>query len=198
MASPDNELRLYFENAVESVTSAFTTIESDHAAIHRAEGYSAYVSTATVADGSSLLLGITTPTSTAGKYIHFKEGTMGMGNSPASFRFIEDAHATLTTATLAAYQRNRARNTTATASMCKILGNVVTTYTASTGTADTVLVQRNLYGAADSKVSADVSSQAYSEWVLAPGTNYMFVATNNSGTATSAYIDLYWYEEGRY
>lgn len=191
MATAENELRLYFENAVERITHGFTCIESDHAAIHKAEGFSAYLTTATVAAGASLAMSIITPTSTASKYLHFKEGTMTLGASPSSFRFIESGSHTLTTATLTAYQRNRCRPTSTTQAVIK--GNTIATYTSAAG--EIILARKDESSEAGKGVYTSIDTQEYAEWVLAPGTPYLFVVTNNSGTATSGHIDLYWYEE---
>jgi hypothetical protein len=74
--------------------------------------------------------------------------------------------------------------------------------TYSDALSQTVLKVHNLLGVAavsgNSAIGDSVETQAYAEWVLAPGKLYALVVTNNSGTQTSAYADLFWYEEDKF
>lgn len=189
-----SDIRLYMENSLDRVTQAFGSIDVAHKNIHNGEGYELVYSTATVAAGSSLIVNIHTPTLTASKpYAHFQDALTELGSSPARFRFIEGGNAALATSTLTAYNKNRFFASTAPSNVV-CMGAVVATYTAAGG--EVVISDSKKSSQASQRIFNSIGKENTQEWVLANDQDYTFVVTNDSSTATSAEIHLFWYEEG--
>ena len=174
-----------FVTAIERITGAFRTIETEHAYIHEGIFYESY-NKFTLAAGAKRVVTIKPA---AGTYLHYRPTNLVTSADKVTIEFYEGATVTAATGT-AATPSNHNRNST--------LASKVTLLDAPTVTADgTKFAQVYIPGATGTGgtrtgASAGVSN---SEWVLKPNTVYMVKVTNGSSGSNDIQINFQWYEE---
>ena len=174
-----------FVTAIERITGAFRTIETEHAYIHEGIFYESY-NKFTLAAGAKRVVTIKPA---AGTYLHYRPTNLVTSADKVTIEFYEGATVTAATGT-AATPSNHNRNST--------LASKVTLLDAPTVTADgTKFAQVYIPGATGlggtrTGASAGVSN---SEWVLKPNTVYMIRVTNGSSGSNDIQVNFQWYEE---
>ena len=174
-----------FVTAIERITGAFRTIETEHAYIHEGIFYESY-NKFTLAAGAKRVVTIKPAT---GTYLHYRPTNLVTSADKVTIEFYEGATVTAATGT-AATPSNHNRNST--------LASKVTLLDAPTVTADgTKFAQVYIPGATGTGgtrtgASAGVSN---SEWVLKPDTVYMIRVTNGSSGSNDIQVNFQWYEE---
>ena len=174
-----------FVTAIERITGAFRTIETEHAYIHEGIFYESY-NKFTLAAGAKRVVTIKPA---AGTYLHYRPTNLVTSADKVTIEFYEGATVTAATGT-AATPSNHNRNST--------LASKVTLIDAPTVTADgTKFAQVYIPGATGTGgtrtgASAGVSN---SEWVLKPDTVYMIRVTNGSSGSNDIQVNFQWYEE---
>ena len=174
-----------FVTAVERITGAFRTIETEHSYIHEGIFFESY-NKFTLAAGATKVVTIKPA---AGTYLHYRPTNLVTSADKVTIEFYEGATVTAATGT-AVTPSNHNRNST--------LASKVTLLDAPTVTANgTKFAQVYIPGATGTGgtrtgASAGVSS---SEWVLKPDTVYMVKVTNGSSGSNDIQINFQWYEE---
>ena len=174
-----------FVTAIERITGAFRTIETEHAYIHEGIFYESY-NKFTLAGGATRVVTIKPA---AGTYLHYRPTNLVTSADKVTIEFYEGATLTAATGT-AATPSNHNRNST--------LASKVTLLDAPTVTANgTKFAQVYIPGATGTGgtrtgASAGVSN---SEWVLKPNTVYMVKVINGSSGSNDIQINFQWYEE---
>ena len=174
-----------FVTAIERITGAFRTIETEHAYIHEGIFYESY-NKFTLAAGAKRVVTIKPA---AGTYLHYRPTNLVTSADKVTIEFYEGATVTAATGT-AVTPSNHNRNST--------LASKVTLLDAPTVTADgTKFAQVYIPGATGTGgtrtgASAGVSN---SEWVLKPNTVYMIRVTNGSSGSNDIQVNFQWYEE---
>ena len=174
-----------FVTAIERITGAFRTIETEHAYIHEGIFYESY-NKFTLAAGAKRVVTIKPA---AGTYLHYRPTNLVTSADKVTIEFYEGATVTAATGT-AATPSNHNRNSA--------LASAVTLLDAPTVTANgTKFAQVYIPGATGTGgtrtgASAGVSN---SEWVLKPNTVYMVKVTNGSSGSNDIQINFQWYEE---
>ena len=174
-----------FVTAIERITGAFRTIETEHAYIHEGIFYESY-NKFTLAAGATRVVTIKPAT---GTYLHYRPTNLVTSADKVTIEFYEGTTVTAATGT-AATPSNHNRNST--------LASKVTLLDAPTVTANgTKFAQVYIPGATGTGgtrtgASAGVSN---SEWVLKPNTVYMVKVTNGSSGSNDIQINFQWYEE---
>jgi hypothetical protein len=156
-------------------------ITSDHASIHKGEGFSISGIFSNLGNGASTNYAFKTPTIESGKVIHWKYREVQSSSSKIKVEFIESpTNAPTGGNDLVAY--NRRRSSTNTTSMQSI--KTGTTY--------------NSAGATIIDVSQYIGGQPRSndiEFVLKPDTWYVVLITNATGGGVDVSFFDFWYEE---
>ena len=174
-----------FVTAMERITGAFRTIETEHAYIHEGIFFESY-NKFTLAASAKRVITLKTPTA---KYLHYRPTTLVTSADKVLIEFYEGATVTAATGTaVTPSNHNRA----------SALTSGVTLLDAPTVTADgTKFAQVYIPGATGlggtrTGSSAGVSN---SEWVLKPNTTYMIRVTNSSSGSNDIQVNFQWYEE---
>ena len=174
-----------FVTAIERITGAFRTIETEHAYIHEGIFYESY-NKFTLAAGAKRVVTIKAP---VGKYLHYRPTNLVTSADKVTIEFYEGATVTAETGT-AVTPSNHNRNSTLTSG--------VTLLDAPTVTADgTKFAQVYIPGATGTGGTRTGASAGLSnsEWVLKPNTVYMIRVTNGSSGSNDIQINFEWYEE---
>lgn len=174
-----------FVTAVERITGAFRTIETEHSYIHEGIFFESY-NKFTLTTAATKLITLKTP---AAKYLHYRPTNLVTSADKVLIEFYEGATVTAATGT-AVTPANHNRNSTFTSG--------VTLLDAPTVTADgTKFTQVYIPGATGTGgtrtgASAGVSN---SEWVLKPNTTYLIKVKNGSSGSNDIQVNFQWYEE---
>lgn len=174
-----------FEVAVERITGAFRTIETEHSYIHEGIFFESYNKFTLAAAGTKLVT-LKTP---AAKYLHYRPTNLVTSADKVLIEFYEGATVTAATGT-AVTPSNHNRNSA--------LASGVTLLDAPTVTANgTKFAQVYIPGATGTGGTRTGSSAGVSnsEWVLKPNTTYMIKVTNSSSGSNDIQVNFQWYEE---
>lgn len=174
--------------AVESFTSAFKMITTDHAYIHDGIAYRVMGKTGSLAAGAKANVALTTPAGTV-SYVHMRPAAFASTANLLEVRVTEGETVTGGTAITPANQnRNASRASTVVVKSGVTVtpaGLNVGTYSIGSGGAPSVPQSGSGFGQDN-------------EILLKPATTYVFEFENTgSTTATVAYYNLFWYEEKR-
>jgi hypothetical protein len=169
-------------NVIERVTGAKTTINSDHRAIHKGEGFGISGIFVNVANGATVNYAFKTPTVASGKYVHLKYNDISAaGNKIRVDLFEAPTNAPTLGSDLSTINRRRV-GTPAVSNMQAVK---------SAMTIDTT-------GAVTLETKQFISGQTRPidiEFVLKPDTWYIRTFTNSTGSASDISFFEFWYEE---
>ena len=169
-------------NIVEAVTGAIKTITSDHAAIHKGEGFGISGIFSGVANSSTVNYAFKTPSVASGKHIHLKyKDIQATANKIRVDLYEAPTNAPTNGTDLTPVNRNRVGTPTATSMQAVKSGMTL-----------------DLTGATLLNSEQFVSNQARSldiEYVLKPNTWYVRTFTNGTGGAADISFFEFWYEE---
>jgi hypothetical protein len=174
--------------AVESFTSAFKMVTTDHAYIHAGIAYRVMGKTVSLAAGAKANVALTTPADTVG-YAHMRPAAFASTANILEVRVTEGE--TITGGSVIT-PVNQNRNSSRVSAVVAKSGVTVTpaglnvgTYSIGSGGAPSVPRSGGGFGQDN-------------EILLKPATTYVFEFENiGSSTATVAYYNLFWYEEKR-
>ena len=174
-----------FVTAIERLTGAFRTIETEHAYIHEGIFFESY-NKFTLAAGATKVI---TLKAAAGTYLHYRPTSLVTSADKVLIEFYEGA--TVTAATGAAVTTtNHNRNSALTSTTTLLDAPTVTAN--GTKFAQVYIPGATGTGGTRTGASAGVSN---SEWVLKPNTAYMIKVTNSSSGSNDIQVNFQWYEE---
>ena len=174
-----------FAGTVERVTSAFKTIETEHAYIHEGIFFESY-NKFTLAAGATRVVTIKPA---AGTYLHYRPTNLVTSADKVTIEFYEGATVTAATGT-AVTPSNHNRNSTLASKVTLLDAPTVT----ANGTKFTQVYIPGATGVGGSRTGAS-AGVSNSEWVLKPDTQYAIKVTNGSSGANDIQINFQWYEE---
>jgi hypothetical protein len=181
----------------EPITGALQVIVSDHAAVHKGYGHSAYAAFAGVADGATRNVVLTAPLATVARpHVHLKYYDVWISNAAGTLQLYEDPFSVVGGTVVATPNRNRVG--TPLVSQATVVHTATVTLNDGGPPAHNALLLETLrfggggtgpQGRAGGDRGLDV------EWVLKPAEQYVFILTNNSGVAADIGFWMFWYEE---
>ena len=174
-----------FVTAIERITGAFRTIETEHAYIHEGIFFESY-NKFTLAAGATKVVTIKPA---AGTYLHYRPTNLVTSADKVTIEFYEGATVTAATGT-AATPSNHNRNSALTSKVTLLDAPTVTAN--GTKFAQVYIPGATGTGGTRTGASAGVSN---SEWVLKPNTVYMVKVINGSSGSNDIQINFQWYEE---
>ena len=173
-------------DAIERVTSAYKTIEVEHANIHEGVLFETYGKFTLVANTGTKSITFKTPTT---GYVHFRPTTLVSSADKLTVEYYEGATVTAATGTaLTAVNHNRGSSKTS--------GTTILDAPTITG-AGTKFMQIYIPGATGTggTRSGSTAGLSGSEWVLKQNTVYVVKFTNASTSANDVQANFQWYEE---
>jgi hypothetical protein len=163
-----------------------TTIDGDHRYIHDGIKFNAPIEVS-MAQDDIYKLSITTPTVASGKYVHWRPSLIFSSGSALYVRLYEDISSGETGSAVTSYNMNRTSATTA-------LATVKEGVTADVSTASPIAIFAvGSGGGPQSRSGGGVG--AAEEIVLEQETEYILEIEEPNVAATTAVIELRWYEE---
>ena len=186
-----NKLVNKFLGIFEGLTGYVGQISSDHAYIHKGQGFVVPLLTGSLSSGATYKIAFTTPSAESGKYVHWRPSGGGGFSVGTSIETFEGSTSVSGGTDLTPLNKNR--NIPVASIMQSFKGGV-------TVGADGTRIQILSSGSAGSGSANQGGSGASSlELVLKPDTVYTVTITNRSAsTATLVGLELWWYEEVGY
>lgn len=179
-------LNSIFQKAVDSFTDFITWISSDHRYIHEGKGFSYVGNSGSLAAGAKYALYIKTPIASAGAYLHIRPAKF---SPTANTMTITIAEASTVTGGTVVSPINRNRNSSK-------LSKAIITAGVTVSVVGTVLEQDAGGGGSNPSNNTGGDGGANQEIVLKPDTGYSVEIVNvGATTASTAYFELFWYEE---
>lgn len=174
------------ELASDSFTHFQTGISGDHRYIHEGKAFSIIGNTGSVASGSSYSLAIKTPVDTSVAYIHLRPAITAATTNVTSVTVAEGSTITGGSAVVPINLNRNSINK----SKVKCTAGVTVSAAGTT-------IYQDIFGAGGATPArAGGSSGAEHERVLKPDTIYSITFTViGATTASTAYFDVWWYEE---
>lgn len=167
-------------------TRFFTQISGDHRYIHEGKAFSVIGNTGSIAAGNSYVVSITTPPKERA-YIHIRPAIVGASANVTSVTIAEGATVTSGSATIPVNLNRNSKK------VSYVTARLAPTVSVAGGT---TIYQEIIGTGGATPARAGGSGGAEHERVLKPNTTYTITFTViGATTASTAYFDIWWYEE---